>query len=106
MTTSTQKSRTGQVTSVKMQKTVIVSVVWRQRHPLYGKAVRRISKFYAHDEEGQCKLGDTVRIVGTRPLSKLKRWRIVEIIQRHEVPEVKPSEIDVPSIEPPAPVQA
>lgn len=93
-----QKSRTGTVVSTKMQKTVVVSVAWRQRDPLYRKAVRRITKFYAHDERGECELGDVVRIVETRPLSKTKRWRVMEIVQRGEVPEVKPRDIGVPEV--------
>lgn len=99
MSMSNQKSRTGTVTSTKMQKTVVVSVAWRQNHPLYGKAVRRISRFYAHDEKGECKLGDVVRIVETRPLSKSKRWRVVQVVQRGEVPEVKPVDIGAPVVE-------
>ncbi|MBI4310409.1 MAG: 30S ribosomal protein S17 [Chloroflexi bacterium] len=102
MSMTNQKSRMGTVTSTKMQKTVIVSVTWRQRHLLYGKAVRRITKFYAHDDKGECKLGDVVRIVEARPLSKSKRWRVIEIVKRGEVPEVKPGEIGVPVIETPS----
>ncbi|MBI2171237.1 MAG: 30S ribosomal protein S17 [Chloroflexi bacterium] len=104
MSTATQKSRTGTVVSVKMQKTVVVSVVWRQKHLLYGKAMRRISKFYAHDEEAECKLGDVVRIVETHPLSKTKRWRVMEIVKRGEAPEVKPAEIGAPEIRALSPV--
>jgi small subunit ribosomal protein S17 len=96
-----RKVRIGRVVSNKMQKTVVVAVEWRQRHPLYGKAMRRVTKFYAHDEYGRCKVGDLVKIVETRPLSKLKRWRVVEIILRKEAPEVKPVELEVPLEEPP-----
>ena len=77
-----------------MVKTVVVAVEWRQRHSLYRKSMRRISKFSVHDEENMCHVGDQVRIVESRPLSKTKRWRVVEILARHEVPEVQPKEID------------
>lgn len=73
------KSRIGQVTSDKMQKTVVVEVLRRVRHPKYGKFQTRRVKFKAHDEENVAKVGDTVRIVETRPLSKDKRWRVAEI---------------------------
>ena len=95
MSQQRRKIRIGQVVSDKTEKTVIVAVEWRQRHPLYRKSVRRVTKFPAHDEENTCRIGDQVRIVETRPLSKTKRWRVVEVLARGEVPEVKPSEIDV-----------
>lgn len=91
-----KKVRVGRVVSNKMQKTVVVAVEWRQRHPLYKKPVRRVTKFYAHDGVGQCQLGDLVRIVESRPLSKIKRWRVVEIVKKGEVAEVKPEELDQP----------
>jgi len=75
-----RKERVGEVISDKMSKTVVVRVERRVPHPRYGKVVTRSSKFYAHDEEGRAKVGDRVRIVETRPLSKLKRWRVVEIL--------------------------
>jgi small subunit ribosomal protein S17 len=65
-----------------MDKTAVISLEWRQRHPLYGKQVRRITKAYAHDERNECKTGDLVAITETRPLSKTKRWRVVEILNR------------------------
>ncbi len=102
MSTANQKNRTGTVVSTKMEKTVVVSVAWRQKHPLYRKAVRRISNFYAHDEKGECKLGDVVRIVETRPLSRTKRWRVLEVLQRGEAPEIRPTEIGAPPVEAPA----
>jgi len=77
-----RKTRTGVVTSVKMDKTISVSVVRRLRHPIYGKFVKKSKKFMAHDESNQCNVGDLVRIMETRPLSKLKRWRLVEILER------------------------
>ena len=75
-----RKERTGVVVSNKMQKTVVVRVERRAPHPAYGKVMTHHTKFYAHDEEGKAKAGDIVRIVETRPLSKLKRWRVVEVI--------------------------
>jgi small subunit ribosomal protein S17 len=73
---------TGVVTSTKMEKTIVVKVTRTVQHPLYQRVVRHAKKYYAHDETGQAKLGDTVRIVSTRPLSKLKRWRLQDIVQR------------------------
>ena len=72
----------GVVTSSKMQKTIVVKVTRAAQHPLYRRVVRSGKKYYAHDESGEARVGDTVRIVSTRPLSKLKRWRLKEIIQR------------------------
>lgn len=77
-----RKERQGVVVSVKMDKTIVVSVLRRVRHPKYGKFVHRTTKFYVHDEQNTCGLGDTVRIQETRPLSKMKCWRLVEIIER------------------------
>jgi small subunit ribosomal protein S17 len=73
---------TGVVTSTKMEKTIVVKVTRAVQHPLYQRVVRHAKKYYAHDETGEAKLGDTVRIVSTRPLSKLKRWRLQDIVQR------------------------
>jgi small subunit ribosomal protein S17 len=78
----------------KMQKTVIVAIEKHKRHPLYKKSMRRTKRYKAHDEKGLCALGDTVRIRESRPLSREKRWRVVEILARHEVAEVAPREID------------
>jgi len=88
-----RKVRVGKVVGDKMDKTVIVAVDTPRRHPLYKKTIRRIVKYYAHDEEKQSKVGDTVKIEETRPLSKLKRWRVVEIVTKGEVAEIKPEEI-------------
>jgi small subunit ribosomal protein S17 len=77
-----RKTRVGLVVSDKMMKTVVVSIERRVQHPVYGKMVRRTKKLKAHDEENAAKTGDTVRIMETRPLSKDKRWRVVEIIER------------------------
>ena len=72
----------GVVTSAKMQKTIVVKVTRKVRHPLYHRVVRSNKKYYAHDENGEARAGDTVRIVATRPLSRLKRWRLLEIVAR------------------------
>ena len=77
-----RKTRTGLVVSDKMEKTVVVAIERRVPHPVYGKMVTRTKRLKAHDEENSAKVGDTVRIVETRPLSKDKRWRLVEIIDR------------------------
>jgi len=79
---ATRKTRTGLVVSDKMQKTVVVAIERRVPHPVYGKMVTRTKRLKAHDEENSAKVGDTVRIVETRPLSKDKRWRVVEIVDR------------------------
>ncbi|MFZ3329631.1 MAG: 30S ribosomal protein S17 [Candidatus Acidiferrales bacterium] len=73
---------TGIVTSTKMAKTIVVKVTRAVQHPLYQRVVRHTKKYYAHDETGEAHLGDTVQIVSTRPLSKLKRWRLKEVLQR------------------------
>lgn len=77
-----RKTRVGIVVSDKMEKTIVVAVKTKVRHPLYGKMVNRTLKVKAHDEENACGIGDTVRIMETRPLSKDKRWRMVEIIEK------------------------
>lgn len=81
-TRNLRKERVGIVTSDKMDKTITVSVERREKHPIYGKFVKKTSKFSAHDEKNDCGIGDTVKIMETRPLSKNKRWRLVEIIER------------------------
>jgi small subunit ribosomal protein S17 len=77
-----RKERVGQVTSNKMDKTITVAVHRKEKHPIYGKFVNKTTKFTAHDEKDECGIGDTVRIMETRPLSKNKRWRLVEIIEK------------------------
>jgi len=79
---NTRKVRTGVVVSDKMDKTVVVAVERIMRHPLYGKTIKRTKKFKAHDENNECKVGDTVKIMETRPLSHDKRWRVVEIVKK------------------------
>jgi len=76
-----RKVRTGKVVSNKMAKTIVVEIVSRVPHPRFGKIIKRTKKFYAHDEEGLAKIGDVVRIQETRPLSKLKRWKLVDVIK-------------------------
>lgn len=77
-----RKQRIGVVTSNKMTKSIVVSVERQVKHPMYGKFVKKTKKFMAHDENNECKVGDVVRIMETRPLSKLKCWRLVDIIER------------------------
>ena len=77
-----RKTRTGKVVSNKIDKTIVVAVVDNVKHPLYGKIVKRTYKLKAHDENNECNIGDTVKVMETRPLSKDKRWRLVEIIER------------------------
>jgi small subunit ribosomal protein S17 len=79
---SLRKERIGIVTSDKMEKSIVVSVERKVKHPKYGKFVKKTTKFVAHDEKNECGIGDTVRIMETRPLSKNKNWRLVEIIER------------------------
>ncbi|MBL7905402.1 MAG: 30S ribosomal protein S17 [Bacteroidales bacterium] len=81
-TRNLRKERIGVVVSNKMQKSIVVQVERREKHPKYGKFVKKTSKFAAHDENNDCNIGDTVRISETRPLSKNKCWRLVEIIER------------------------
>ncbi|MFN5620520.1 MAG: 30S ribosomal protein S17 [Flavobacteriales bacterium] len=77
-----RKERIGIVTSNKMEKSVVVMVETKVMHPKYGKFVKYSKKFMAHDEKGECGIGDTVKIMETRPISKLKRWRMVEIVEK------------------------
>ena len=87
------KTRLGRVISNKMDKTVVVAVETLKHHPLYKKTVKKIVKYKAHDEKNECGLGNIVRIVETRPLSRQKRWRVAEIITKEEIVEVQPKEI-------------
>ncbi|OQP59307.1 30S ribosomal protein S17 [Niastella populi] len=77
-----RKTRIGVVTSNRMEKTITVSVERKVKHPIYGKFVKKTTKFHAHDEKNECTIGDTVRIMETRPLSKTKRWRLVEVVEK------------------------
>ena len=89
------KTRLGRVVSNKMDKTVVVAIDTYRHHPIYKKTVRKVTKYKAHDEQNECGLGDIVRLVETRPLSKEKRWRVDEIVTKAEVIEVRPEEIEV-----------
>jgi small subunit ribosomal protein S17 len=77
-----RKERVGVIVSDKMDKSIVVAVERKVKHPMYGKFVKKTSKFVAHDEKNECKVGDTVKIEETRPLSKTKNWRLVEILER------------------------
>ena len=81
-TRNLRKERTGVVTSNKMDKSITVAIKWKEKHPIYGKFVSNTKKYHAHDENNECNIGDTVKIMETRPLSKTKRWRLVQIIER------------------------
>ena len=92
---SLKNEKVGAVVSTKMQKTIVVEVGRRVPHPLYKRIVAKRKKFYAHDEKGEAKMGDVVRIIECRPLSKLKRWRLDAIVRRAAQVSVAPSELDV-----------
>ena len=77
-----RKERTGQVISDKMDKSIVVTVQRKVKHPIYGKFIRKSTRFMAHDEKNECGIGDTVKIMETRPLSKRKRWRLVEVLEK------------------------
>ena len=81
-TRNLRKERTGVVTSNKMDKSITVAIKWKEKHPIYGKFVNKTKKYHAHDENNECNIGDTVKIMETRPLSKTKRWRLVQKIER------------------------
>lgn len=100
-----RKVRVGRVVDDKMDKTVVVDVEWRRSHQLYRKSVRRKSRFLAHDAENQCRIGDQVRIIETRPLSKTKRWRIADVLAREEIADIQPDEITVDEVVLRAPVE-
>ncbi len=77
-----RKVRQGVVSSNKMDKTITVAVRWKEKHPIYGKFVNKTKKYYAHDDKNECGIGDTVRIMEVRPLSRLKRWRLLQIVEK------------------------
>ena len=81
-TRNLRKERQGVVVSNKMDKTIVVAVKWKEKHPIYGKFVNKTRKFHVHDEKNEAGIGDTVRIMETRPLSKTVRWRLTQIIER------------------------
>ena len=90
-----QNEKVGEVVSTKMQKTIVVEVSRRVPHPLYKRIIGKRKKFYAHDEEGRANLSDVVRIIECRPLSKLKRWRLGEVVRRAAQVAVQPADLDV-----------
>ena len=94
MAKSMRKVRVGAVVRTNQDKTAIVEMVWKQRHRIYRKQMRRVARFYIHDPENQCRLGDTVRIEETRPISKNKHWRLLEILERKQVADVRPIELE------------
>jgi small subunit ribosomal protein S17 len=90
-----KNEKVGEVVSTKMEKTIVVEVSRRVPHPLYKRIIGKRKKFYAHDEDGKAKLGDVVRIVECRPLSKLKRWQLAEVVRKAAQVGVQPVELDV-----------
>ena len=102
MAKAMRKIRVGSVVSTRMDKTAVVEYVWKQRHRVYRKQMRRVTRFYVHDPEDQCRIGDTVRIQETRPISRTKHWRLLEITARREVADVRPIDLETDvAIEPP-----
>ena len=102
MAKAMRKTRVGSVVSTRMDKTAVVEMVWKQRHRVYRKQMRRVTRFYVHDPEGQCRIGDTVRIQETRPISRTKHWRLLEIMARRAVADVRPIDLESDSVIPPA----
>ncbi len=94
MARSMRKVRVGAVVRTNQDKTAIVEMVWKQRHRLYRKQMRRVARFYVHDPENQCRLGDTVRIEETRRISKNKHWRLMAILDRKQVADVRPIDVE------------
>ena len=94
MARSMRKVRVGSVVRTNQDKTAIVEMVWKQRHRLYRKQMRRVARFYVHDPENQCRLGDTVRIEETRRISKNKHWRLMAILERKQVADVRPIDLE------------
>ena len=94
MAKTMRKVRVGSVVSTRMDKTAVVELVWKQRHRVYRKQMRRVTRFYVHDPERQCRIGDTVRIQETRPISRTKHWRLLEILSRRAVAEVRAIELE------------
>jgi small subunit ribosomal protein S17 len=95
-----KNEKVGQVVSAKMQKTIVVEVTRRVPHPLYKRIINKRSKFYAHDEERTAQVGDIVRIIECRPLSKLKRWRLGEVIRKAVQVAVEPATVDLDMMQP------
>jgi small subunit ribosomal protein S17 len=95
-TIGNKNEKVGEVVSAKMQKTIVVEVTRRVSHPVYKRIIKKRKKFYAHDETGSAKIGDVVRIVECRPMSKLKRWRLDEVVRRAVQVAVEPAALDLP----------
>ena len=93
-----RKVRVGSVVGTRMDKTAVVELVWKQRHRVYRKQMRRVTRFYVHDPEEQCQIGDMVRIQETRPISRTKHWRLLNILSRREVADIRPIELEGDSI--------
>ena len=89
-----RKVRVASVVRTKMDQTAVVEMVWKQRHRIYQKQMRRVSRYYVHDPENLCLVGDTIRIQETRPISKTKHWRLLEIMQSRQVADVRPIELE------------
>ena len=106
MAKTMRKVRVGSVVSTRMDKTAVVEMVWKQRHRVYRKQMRRVTRFYVHDPEGQCEIGDTVRIQETRPISRTKHWRLLEILSRREVADVRPIDLETDAETEPAASEA
>lgn len=98
--TGNKNEKVGQVVSAKMAKTIVVEVTRRVSHPVYKRTIRKRSKFYAHDEERKAQVGDVVRIIECRPLSKLKRWRLEEILRKAVQVAVAPEAVDLDTTQP------
>ena len=94
MAKTMRKIRVGSVVGTRMDKTAVVEMVWKQRHRVYRKQMRRVTRFYVHDPDSQCRIGDTVRIQETRPISRTKHWRLLDILSRREVADVRPIDLE------------
>ena len=94
MAKAMRKVRVGAVVSTRMDKTAVVELVWKQRHRIYRKQMRRVTRFYVHDPNQLCRIGDTVRIQETRPISRTKHWRLLEVLARREVAEVRAIDLE------------
>ena len=90
-----RKVRVGRVISDRMDKSVVVLVEWRRTHPLYRKSIRRRSRLVVHDADNSCRIGDMIRVIESRPISRTKRWRVAEILSRQEIAEIQPDEITI-----------
>ena len=102
MAKTMRKVRVGSVVSTRMDKTAVVELVWKQRHRVYRKQMRRVTRFYVHDPDGQCRIGDTVRIQETRPISRTKHWRLLDILARRAVAEVRAIDLEGDAVIEPA----